>query len=121
MGLYVDTFVYLSEDPEVEALFCHLLSKRCKVDFMGIIEWFLDVHFSWQITQDADSYHLNQSGFAANLVQSFFRESQDPMPTATPFRSGIPINSIAPLTDTDNSPAQIQCKEAYLSLISSIG
>jgi hypothetical protein len=66
----------------VEALFCHLLSERCKVDFMGIVEWFLGVHFSWQITQDAVSVHLNQSGLAANLVESFFRESWDPTPTA---------------------------------------
>ncbi len=46
LGLYVDDFVYFSEDPNVEALFCHLLSERCKVDFMGIVEWFLGVHFS---------------------------------------------------------------------------
>ncbi len=49
LGLYVDNFVYFFEDPKVEDLFCRLLSKRCKVDFMGIIEWFLGVHFSWQI------------------------------------------------------------------------
>ncbi len=40
---------------------------------------------------------------------------------ATPYRSGIPINSIAPLTDTDVSPAQIRRNEAYQSLIGSIG
>ncbi len=38
LGLYVDDFAYFSEGPEVEALFCHLLSERCKVDFMGIVE-----------------------------------------------------------------------------------
>jgi hypothetical protein len=113
LGLYVDNFVYFSEDPVVEALFCHLFSECCKVNCMGIIEWFLGVQFSWRITQDAVSVHLNQSGFAENLVKSFFRESQDPMPMAMPYRSGIPNNSIAPLTDTDESPAQIQRKEAY--------
>jgi hypothetical protein len=81
LGLYVDNFIHFSEDPEVEALFCCLLSECCKVDFMGIVEWLLGVHFSWQITQDAVSVHLNQSGFAANLVESFFWESWDPMPT----------------------------------------
>ena len=65
--------------------------------------------------------HLNQSGFAANLVESFFWESQNPMPTATPYQSGIPINAIAPLTDADDSPAQLQCTDAYQSLIGSIG
>ena len=48
--LYVYNFVYFSEDPTVEAFFCHLLGECCKVDFMGIGEWFLGVHFSWWIT-----------------------------------------------------------------------
>ncbi len=121
LGLYVDNFVYFSEDPNVEALFCRLLSEHCQVNFMGIVEWFLGVHFSWRITPNSVTVHLNQSGFMANLVESFFRESQDPMPTATPYQSGIPIKAIAPSTDADESPAQIQCKEAYQSLIGSIG
>ncbi len=46
LGLYVDDFVYFSEDPAVEALFCHLLSKRCKVDFMGVVNgsWVFILH-----------------------------------------------------------------------------
>jgi hypothetical protein len=114
-------FIYFSEDMNVEALFCCLLSERCKVDFMGIVEWFLGVCFSWRITPDSVTIHFNQSGFAATVVESFFWESRDPTPTATPYRSGIPINAIAPLTDADDSPAQIRRKEAYQSLIGSIG
>jgi len=64
LGLYVDDFIYFSEDPAVEALFCRLLAERCKVDFMGIVEWFLGVHFSWRITPSSVAVHLNQSGFA---------------------------------------------------------
>ena len=40
---------------------------------------------------------------------------------ATPYWSGVPIDSIAPSTNDDNLPAQICCKEAYQSLIGSIG
>jgi hypothetical protein len=40
LGLYVDDFVYFSEDPSVEALFKLLLQERVKVDFMGLVEWF---------------------------------------------------------------------------------
>ncbi len=43
--MYVDDFVYFLEDPAVEALFCCLLAEHCKVDFMGIVEWFLGVHY----------------------------------------------------------------------------
>jgi hypothetical protein len=89
LGLYVDDFVYFSEDPAVEALFCRLLSERCKVDFMGVVEWFLDIHFAWRITHSFISVHLNQSGFAANLVESFFQDSRNVTPTATPYRSGV--------------------------------
>ncbi len=60
LGLYVDDFVYFSEDPAVESLFCHLLAKRCKVDFMGIIEWFLGIHISWRLKSSLVAVHLNQ-------------------------------------------------------------
>ena len=88
---------------------------------MGIVEWFLGVHFSWRITPSSVAVHLNQSGFASNLVESFFGDTRNPTPTATPYRNGVPINSIAPSTDADDSPAQIRRKEAYQSLIGSIG
>ncbi len=65
--------------------------------------------------------HLNQLGFGANLVESFFQESRNATPTATPYRSGVPIDSIAPSTDEDDSPAQLRCTAAYQSLIGSIG
>jgi hypothetical protein len=46
LGIYVDDFVYFLADPAAEDLLCRLLAERCKVDFMGIVEWFLGVHFS---------------------------------------------------------------------------
>jgi hypothetical protein len=35
LGIYVNNFIYFSEDPAVEALFERLLGERVKVDFMG--------------------------------------------------------------------------------------
>jgi len=64
LGLYVDDFVYFSEDPASEALFERLSRERIKVDFMGLVEWFLGIHFSWRITKSAVDVHMNQSGFA---------------------------------------------------------
>jgi hypothetical protein len=107
LGIYVDDFVYFSSDPAVKKLFCCLLAERCKVDFMGIVEWFLGIHFSWRMTSSTVAIHLNQSGFATNLVESFARQGRDVTPTATPYRSGIPINSITPSIDADDSPAQL--------------
>jgi hypothetical protein len=50
IGLYVDDIVYFSEDLEVETLFERLLQDRVKVDFRGLVEWFLGIHFSWHFT-----------------------------------------------------------------------
>ncbi len=85
LGLYIDAFVYFSEDPAVETLFCCLLAKHCKVDFMGIVEWFLVVHFSWCITLSSVAAHLNQSGFATYLLESFACQAHYETPTATPY------------------------------------
>ena len=38
LGLYVDDFVYFSEDPAVEAKFEWLLKQEATVDFMGTVE-----------------------------------------------------------------------------------
>jgi hypothetical protein len=105
LGLYVNDFVYFSKDPAVEALFCRLLAKRCKVDFMGIVNWFLGVHFSWQITPLTVTIHLNQSSFASNWVESFSLSNRSQTPTATPYCLGVPIDSVAPSYEDDDSPA----------------
>jgi hypothetical protein len=49
---------------------------------------------------------MNQWSFAANLVKQFFHDKWNPTPDATPYRSGVPIDSIAPSSDADDSPAQ---------------
>ena len=121
LGLYVDDFVYFSEDPEVELLFERLLRERVKVDFMGLVEWFLGIHFSWRMTSSQVDVHLNQTGFAANVVEQFCRDSWEATPTATPYRLGVPVDSIAPSSDADDSSAQLRRTEAYQSLIGSIG
>jgi hypothetical protein len=46
LGLYVDDFDYVLEDPTVEDLFCRILKEKCTVDFMEVVEWFLGIHFS---------------------------------------------------------------------------
>ena len=63
---------------------------------MDLVEWFLGVHFSWRITPSTVDVHMNQSGFAANLVEQFCRDEWAPTPDTTPYRSGVPIDSIAP-------------------------
>jgi hypothetical protein len=85
MGLYVDDFVFFLKDPADEALFKCLLREWIKVDFKGLVEWFLGIHFSWRITKSTVDVHINQSGFAANLVKRFCRDKWDHTPDATPY------------------------------------
>jgi hypothetical protein len=74
---------------------------------MGLVEWFLGIHFSWRFTSLQVDVHLNQTGFAANLVEQFCQYSWDLTPTATPYWLGVPTDSILPLPDADNSPSQL--------------
>ena len=41
MGLYVDDFIYFSNNAAVEEKFQRILSQLINVDFMGTVEWFL--------------------------------------------------------------------------------
>ncbi len=104
MDLYDNNFVNLSA---VEMLYERLLKECIKVYFMGLMEWFLGIHFLRCFTKSEIVVHFNQSGYVANQVKQFCRDSWEMAPTATPYWSGIPINSIAPSTDEENSLAQL--------------
>ncbi len=69
LGLYVNDFVYFSDDLAVEENFQQTLKEFITVDFMGTVEWFLGMHFQWMITPDSVQVHLSQTGFAGNLVE----------------------------------------------------
>jgi hypothetical protein len=88
---------------------------------MGIVNWFLGIHFSWRITPTSVTMHLNQSGFATNLVESFSFQDRNQSPTATPYQSGVPVDSIAKSLEAGDSISLKHCKEAYQSLVGSIG
>jgi hypothetical protein len=103
--LFVDNCEYFSKDMTAETFFEHLLTKRVKFDFLGLTDWFLGIHFSWHFTKLVVTAHLNQLGYSANLVEQFCHDSWDVIPTTTTYCSGVPIDSIAPSTDSDNSPA----------------
>ena len=60
LGLYVDDFVYFSCSNEVKARFQRILSRHIKVEFMGVVEWFLGTHFAWRHNDEETAVHLNQ-------------------------------------------------------------
>ena len=89
----MDDFVYFSEDPDVEARFVRLLKEHITVDFMGMVEWFLDTHFQWMVSPDLVQVHLSQMGFASHLVEDNNVHLCNVTPNAMPYCSGLPINA----------------------------
>ena len=121
IGLYVDDFIYFSEDPTVERRFEELLSSLVTVDFMGTVDWFLGTHFQWSSYKDNVSVHLSQTGFAAHLVENNNVHDRNITPDATPYRSGLPIDACPESDESDDCPALIERKKKYQSVVGSIG
>jgi hypothetical protein len=122
MGLYVDDFIYFSNNTAVEEKFERILSRLINVDFMGTVEWFLGTHFSWRQTSEETAVHMNQSGFSRNLVERYDLQDRNVTPVCTPYRSGIPIDSIkGGDSSEEQTPAQQRRTQSYQSLVGSIG
>ena len=121
IGLYVDDFVYFSENPAAERHFERLLSRLVTVDFMGTVDWFLGTHFQWSCFGGEVSVHLSQTGFAAHLVEDNNAHERNVTPDATPYRSGLPIDACPESNEADDCPALIERKKRYQSVVGSIG
>ena len=121
LGLYVDDFVYFSASDETEAKFERLLADMVKVEFMGVVEWFLGTHFVWRHNSSETACHLNQAGFARNTVETFGIQERSRTPGCTPYRSGLPIDSLPSADKDDTSPSFIRRRDAYRSLVGCLG
>ena len=122
IGLYVDDFVYFSEDPEVERKFEQLLSSLITVNFMGTVDWFLGTHFQWSCYDNEVSVHLSQTGFVAHLVEDNNAHTHNITPDATtPYCSGLPIDACPESDEADNCPALLERRRKYQSVVGSIG
>jgi hypothetical protein len=120
LGIYIDNFVYFSEDPQVERRFEQLLADLVMVDFMGTVDWFLGTHFQWSSSPDSVSVHMNQTGFSVHLVEDNNVHTRNITPDATPYHSGLPINTIPKSDEDSNCPALIEHKRCYQSAVGSI-
>ena len=118
IGVYVDDFVYFSTDPDVEQSFESKLSSLTDVDFMGNVSHFLGIKFTWTRADKHLSAHLSQSAFVDNLAQEC---GFDPLSTKhpkTPYRSGLPIDSIPcePMIASDRNKLKLQMQQIMGSL-----
>jgi hypothetical protein len=100
VGCYVDDFVCFSTNGNVEQWFENGLAERVKVDFMGLVSWFLGVFFEWTVTAKRVSAHLSKEGFVAELLER--HRLADCNPSPTPHRSGFVIDRIRPRNSLPN-------------------
>ena len=94
IGVYVDDFVYFSTSPAVEQAFEKQLSKLTDVDFLGNVNHFLGIKFDWHRSQNNLTAHLSQKAFIDNLSQEIGLDHESSKAPRTPYRSGLPIDSI---------------------------
>ncbi len=95
VGIYVDDMIYFSTSDAVEKKFEELLSTLASVDFMGQVSHFLGIEFSWTHHLDGNiTVNLTQQSFAETLIDSLGFGSLSLSTYTSPFRSGLPIDSI---------------------------
>jgi hypothetical protein len=121
LSLYVDDFIYLLEGPKIKRHFNFSLSLFITVDFMGTVEWFLGTYFQLNKLDNKVSVHLSQTGFVAHLVEDKNTHLCNITPDTTLYYSGLPIDAIPESDNDNNSPAFIECKRKYQSVVGSIG
>jgi hypothetical protein len=119
VGIYVDDFVFYSIDPLEEERFKAALKQRVVVDFMGDVDWFLGTAFTWKRHRDGNlSVLLSQSAFTEFSAHRFAVNKFNQVPNMTPYRSGLPIDSIPPPPKDD--PDQKRRTKVYQSIVGCI-
>jgi hypothetical protein len=97
VSIYVDDIIYFSASDSVEREFEKQLSSIGNVDFMGQVSHFLGIEFSWRFHPDGIlSVSLTQQSFAENRVDSVNYSTASVSSYVSPYRSGLPIDSIPP-------------------------
>ena len=86
---------------------------------MGPVDWFLGTAFTWKTHDDGNlSVFLSQTAFTEFMAHRFAVDRFKPVPNMSPYRSGIPIDSIAP-PDKHNPDLKSRTK-CYQSIVGSI-
>ena len=119
IGLYVDDFVFYTKDKAHEQAFQSELAKHIAVDWMGKVDFFLGTAFTWNQLDDGNiSVHLSQATFTEHLAHRFSVDTMNKTPNMTPYRSGLPIDSIQPSAPDD--PDLARRRKVYQSIVGSI-
>ncbi len=114
---------YISrKDDAIEQRFETILASKFKISFMGVVNWFLGTHFTWHDHDDGRniSVHLSQMAFAQNLVERYRQQNSNVNPGSTPYRSGLPIDSLAAYSGDMEDPSFLRLRALYQSVVGSL-
>jgi hypothetical protein len=102
VSIYVNDFVFYSEDSEAEKAFQQQLKTKVKVDLMGDVDYFLGTAFTWKHLPGGHlSVHLSQSAFTKFIAHRFAVDRYNHTPHMTPYLWGYPIDAIPPTDPKD--------------------
>jgi hypothetical protein len=95
LGLYVDDFLYFSESKAVEQMFEEKFGKAIKTTFNGPVTHFLGITFTTSTDPSGNvTINLSQLPFIETMLQNQSMDSDLVNSTPTPYKSGLPIDSI---------------------------
>jgi hypothetical protein len=95
IGLYVDDFIYFSESAAVEKVFESKFGNLIKTSFNGPVTHFLGITFTTNVDAAGNvTITLSQLPFIESLLHNHELDSEAVNSTPTPYRSGLPIDTI---------------------------
>lgn len=115
LGLYVDNFTYFSSSDAVEQKFMELMDSQYSVSYDDCLDWFLGMKFNWYETDTVLKCHVHQEAFILDTVARYNLNDCNKSTRATPFRSGFPVDNIAP--SSLSSTAQTKLLKQFQQII----
>ena len=116
--MYVEYFIYFLCSDEVEKEFESRLSKLTTVDFMGTVQHFLGIKFQWVQSPSSLTVHLSQPAFTDHILQEHGLNLDSATSSRTPYRSGLPVDSIPSIDMPNDAKNTLSVK--FQSLVGSL-
>lgn len=85
---------------------------------MGRVSYFIGIKFEWTQTPTTTSAHLSQPAFTENLIQMTGLDQSSSTIKPTPYRSGLPVDSVPDIQMSHSERAQLQT--VYRSIVGSL-